>query len=153
MLLVWLFGILKQIYYYSVVFEFLQMVQKLCTKNRPCHWKIKQCCINSKESKHDCLLSLFLSLKKFFCSGKIKPSELLPKSMKLSNQVVYLYCHPFIELMGPGDNPEGRNVFWTKHDLGLKFSESEKGYALTNCVQVRCMYTCEHIINTIKRLY
>ena len=65
-------------------------------------------------------------LQKMHCSGKIVHESSLPKGKKSSNNVVLLFCNPFMLRAAEFTTDLQKNVFWSKHDLDLNIKEVDK---------------------------
>ncbi|XP_053406617.1 uncharacterized protein LOC123546290 [Mercenaria mercenaria] len=63
---------------------------------------------------------------KLHCSGKIHHLTDMTKTTQTSKSVVLLYCQPFLKTGNDVIDDEKKDVFWSKHDLDLKFKEIEE---------------------------
>ncbi|KAK7110593.1 hypothetical protein V1264_014437 [Littorina saxatilis] len=83
------------------------------------------------------------------CSGKIVQQASLPKSKRLSSNVVLLFCNPFMLRAAEFNTDLQKNVFWTKHDLDLNIKEVDKKGAeiigfRSEEIEKRSFYTLIH---------
>ena len=49
----------------------------------------------------------------------------MPNTTHTSKSVTMLYCQPFLKTGNDVFDDEKKGVFWSKHDLDLKFKEIE----------------------------